>query len=685
MKFRIFLIVIALIICCNDSDSNEKEYQKTNLVNSNINSARDNSKIIDKRKEDLERAYEITQQFKDEYSKINQLQIIAREFYELGDHNRYKQIHERALKFFKSIPDSLEMAKTYSQLGIFHRHKQPDSAYKNFYEADKIYTSIENQKKYDPEDYAFRHGKVLLDLAKLRQRVKDYTESEYLSIKALEKFEISGNRSYIPLAYRNLGVVAKYTGRHKDAVSYHLKVIESSRNTEKDTLYATLSYNNIGTVYKAMGNYKEAEKYYNKALSYKNFLSIRPKRYARLLDNLAYVKFLANHEDEDAYNLFMESFKIRDSLNDRVGLSTVNLHLAEFYKSKDEDTIAKSYAFKAKELSSKENNMSELLESYRLISEVSKSNEGLAYANRYIKLNDSLVQEERLFKDKFARIKFETDQIAEQNLKISRENEQISRENDILFVVVVSITVLFVMIYVIVKQKQHNKELLFAQEQQETNQEIYRLLLNQQVKLEEGRQMEQQRMSEELHDGVLSRLFGVRLSLDGLNQRANDGFTDARTKYIEELKSIEKEIRLISHDLGTETLSPDIAYIESVESLISDLCVAHKMDFDFVNDENIDWEEIDDEKKVNLIRILQESLQNIFKHAKATSVKINFKYIDNNIKLIITDNGIGFKSTKVKRGIGLKNITSRVSQMSGVVDFISNQGSGTKVSVSIPV
>ncbi|MBW1298243.1 sensor histidine kinase, partial [Aquimarina litoralis] len=142
---------------------------------------------------------------------------------------------------------------------------------------------------------------------------------------------------------------------------------------------------------------------------------------------------------------------------------------------------------------------------------------------------------------------------------------------------------------------------------------------------------------------------------------------------------------LISHDLGTETLSPDIAYVDVVESLVSDLCTVHKMEFEFANDENIDWEVVDDQKKVNLFRIIQESLQNIFKHAKAKSVKINFDFVDDKINLTILDDGIGFKSSKVKRGIGLKNITSRVTQMNGVVDFISNQDAGTKVSVGIPI
>jgi signal transduction histidine kinase len=59
--------------------------------------------------------------------------------------------------------------------------------------------------------------------------------------------------------------------------------------------------------------------------------------------------------------------------------------------------------------------------------------------------------------------------------------------------------------------------------------------------------------------------------------------------------------------------------------------------------------------------------------------------VDSTINLTILDDGIGFKTNKVKKGIGLKNITSRVSQMNGEVKFLSNEDSGTTVSVHVPI
>ncbi|UZO80756.1 sensor histidine kinase [Aquimarina sp. ERC-38] len=581
------------------------------------------------------------------------------------------------LNISKELGDSLGIAKAYSNLGIYYRYKNIDSAYKNFHEAEKIYQILDKSIKSGFTDFEFDYGKVLLDLAKLSRKVKDYTRSEDLTIRAIEKFETSNKPEYLPLSYTNLGSTSKYLGRYEDAVEYYLQAIEVAKNTGKEQLYNVLSNNNVGTVYKSTKNFTNAKKYYEKALNNKEFLKDNAKWKASLMDNMAYVNFLSNNL-ENIPEAFYKTLKIRDSINDKVGLITNNLHLAEYYKTILNDSLAQSFALTAKDLAKELENNEELLQSYQLLADVSPSEEGLQYAKKYIALNDSLIQEERAFRDKFARIRFETDQAEEKIV-------QMSRTNQVLLVSLVLISMLSALGYTIFKQRRKNIELEFEQQQQETNQEIYRLLLTQQTKLEEGRKLEQQRMSEELHDGVLGRLFGVRLSLDGINQRTNDEHNEIRQKYNQELKDIEKEIRLISHDLGTETLAKDIAYVDVVESLISELCEVHKIKFEFKYEEHIDWKKVPDPKKISLFRIIQESLQNIFKHANATKINVEFKFVDNEIKLTVKDNGVGFKEDKVKKGIGLKNITSRVKQMNGVVDFTSKSGVGTQVSVEIPL
>ena len=84
-----------------------------------------------------------------------------------------------------------------------------------------------------------------------------------------------------------------------------------------------------------------------------------------------------------------------------------------------------------------------------------------------------------------------------------------------------------------------------------------------------------------------------------------------------------------------------------------------------------------DSFKIQFIRILQEVMTNINKHAKASLVKIHYRQSKKYIIIIISDNGIGFNSKKIKRGLGLNNIETRVQYLQGHYRITSKINKGT--------
>ncbi|MGN6494751.1 MAG: sensor histidine kinase [Agriterribacter sp.] len=94
-------------------------------------------------------------------------------------------------------------------------------------------------------------------------------------------------------------------------------------------------------------------------------------------------------------------------------------------------------------------------------------------------------------------------------------------------------------------------------------------------------------------------------------------------------------------------------------------------------------ERLTHEQKLVLYRIIQEQLNNIIKHAAAKKVTITLS-LDaiEQVHLIIHDNGRGFDQSKVKAGIGLRNITSRIQALKGHVDIQSIPGLGCKLTAS---
>jgi two-component system sensor histidine kinase UhpB len=86
-----------------------------------------------------------------------------------------------------------------------------------------------------------------------------------------------------------------------------------------------------------------------------------------------------------------------------------------------------------------------------------------------------------------------------------------------------------------------------------------------------------------------------------------------------------------------------------------------------------------------IYRIVQEQINNISKHAKAKTIIIHLKAKDAHLNLSITDDGVGFDTTKKDNGIGLRNIQSRVEFYSGNMNIISSPGQGCRLEVTIPL
>ena len=208
-------------------------------------------------------------------------------------------------------------------------------------------------------------------------------------------------------------------------------------------------------------------------------------------------------------------------------------------------------------------------------------------------------------------------------------------------------------------------------------------MLSQQDKVDEARTQEKKRISEELHDGVLGRLFGTRLSLDSINFKDGKEAMMTRANYIGQLKTIEEDIRKISHELNTDFVSGS-GFMDIVSELIENQTQAYGLEYDFNYTDDISWDSVSNKTKINIYRIIQESMQNIYKHANAKAIKISISLEKTVICLEIIDDGEGFDTSKSKKGIGLKNMTSRVEDINGNITFTSQSGNGTTVNVKIP-
>ena len=139
----------------------------------------------------------------------------------------------------------------------------------------------------------------------------------------------------------------------------------------------------------------------------------------------------------------------------------------------------------------------------------------------------------------------------------------------------------------------------------------------------------------------------------------------------------------MSHELNSDFVNQS-GYYDMVKTLIETQMTAYNIKYSFEADSSISWDSLNNKIKIHLYRILQETMQNIYKHAKATKVDIAFGLEKNTLTLKIIDNGVGFDQTKSKSGIGLKNITDRLKEINAKFKVLSKTDQGTSIFITVP-
>lgn len=241
--------------------------------------------------------------------------------------------------------------------------------------------------------------------------------------------------------------------------------------------------------------------------------------YSYIINTIAYSKFKLN--DPKALPLLNEVLQISESTKFIPTQVEANTHLGEYYLAKNDTLNANSYFIVAQKLAHKNQIFEDELKILRFLA-LANPKKTTYYSSRFIQLSDSLQSVERATRDKFARIEFETNEVTSNNKVVQAENNKLSRQ--LLFIALFSLLFLLVIFLWIRMNAQKNKsrELLLKQEQQKANEVIYQLMLDQQQKIEEGKNIEKLRISQELHDGVMGKLSSIRLNLYVLNKKTDE-------------------------------------------------------------------------------------------------------------------------------------------------------------------
>ncbi|MEZ4852947.1 ATP-binding protein [Flavobacterium sp.] len=613
----------------------------------------------------LDSAVVLVNQISDSDSlKIKNLFKVSNRYFQLFKFENYKQTTQQILRLATQQNDSVALAKANYYLGDYYFSKtQNDSAYYYYLNSDKIY------QKLGIKD--FNSGNAVLHKAYVLLYEKDYIGSENEAINALNIAREIEDNELIYECYSHLALTLTESKDYSKGLEYNFKALYQIDKVDLKnyiSIYKAHTNNSIGNIYLKTNNFEEAKKYFSNGLKIKKIRTLQPVVFASLLDYYAYANFKTN---QPCINDFKEALAVRDSINDVNGKINSRIHIAEYFLENKDTAQAFKYNNEAYTLAKKANYNQDVLTTLNLFTEIAPK-EGLQYAKEYIKLTDSLQEQERNSRNKFARIEYETDEIIGEKKALSEEKTRILLGS-------VGTIFIVILLYVVLYQQSKQKEIKLVNEQQRINENIYQLMLNQQTKLEEVRTLEKKRIARELHDGIMNKLSSIRFNLFALSRNPDQVTIEKSLRHIEELHNVEKEIRIISHDLSNDVFDTNKNFRFVLEELLRQQQKAYKTDCNYYISEEIPWESIATKVKLNLYRILQESLNNINKHANATKITIDISIFNTKLAVTIIDNGKGFDTHKVKKGIGIQNMNERAKDCNVELIINSEIGKGTTI------
>lgn len=518
----------------------------------------------------------------------------------------------------------------------------------------------------------------------IKNNESDYNAAIQLYLKSLKISEKNG-LSQKSITLKNLGNLFLYQRDTLQAIRYYK---EDYQFTNKKELIAEHfgSCNNLGVI---LRNRKpdSSQYYFNKSLSIANQLGNKQWQYDVHI-NLSLL-YMSNNKYKNYNKALLHLNAVKKLIHD-IGDSSLYFlyyyNLGGYYFKQKQYPKAINNYLKAEKIAQnpiirfehKITLMNHLKDALEKNGDYEKAYQ---YQKIYHKLNDSIFSIEKSKNINEIITKYEVGKKNNQILLLNQQKKFQEKKSKL--VLISSLLCIFILIgflYFGYKRSQFQKKLRHQENiyhQQEKEKLLQDQKLNEMSALIKGQDFERNRIAKDLHDGVAGDLAGIKFLLAKENVDLNNKNLE---KIQENISVVFQEIRQISHNLSINNLKD-----KSLKNLLLDLEATSRARNEFNFDVHIYPEDALDDlseiRKINIYRILQELLNNISKHAKATEVELSINRHLNDINIIITDNGIGFNIDK--KGVGLKNIQERLETISGEINIQSDLDKGTSIIIEL--
>lgn len=578
-----------------------------------------------------------------------------------GDARKSITVIDGVLARKNKIKDSFLLGGLYLKKGGGYFVLDAQKAIENYTLAIENF-SKEKDSIYIADAYLFR-GQAYSNIGAYVPAGNDF-KTAYTYYEKLKDYE------YMLYAQQGNIIMYSQNGFYKKAIAEREnlinKIIELKLNQYLSREYAnqSIDYKKIGNKKKQIQSLLEAKR----ILLAGNHEYIKIDHFIEIYSKLA--TFYANEYNFNEAEYYLSQLaKFKNKMgSDRINkINYYNAFASYYFQVKEYD----SAAFYAKKLlkNTKELNHSEAtMDAFLLLSNILEKNNdyknSLFYKNAYLKINDSIRSSAATNALAYYQTLYETEK-KEKELALKNANiNSLKAKNSNLKKTGLFISLLILLLFVLGYLYGNKKNLEAKRKLQEKfSQEI---LLSQ--------EKERKRISSDLHDAVGQRLLILK---NKLRASKDSSALKMVEETIEEARTISKNLYPFQlQELGiTRAILQNISQIDENTNLF----ISSEID-------NID-DVLPKEKEVNLYRIIQESLNNIIKHAQAKAGKVVIRKTPEFIHITIKDNGIGFEFQRkiYENSLGLKTLLERTKYLNGQVLVYSKKGEGTQLDFKIPI
>lgn len=536
---------------------------------------------------------------------------------------------------------------------------------------DDYLNNAKNSKKIN---YKLGEAQSYSNLSLVYYYQGNYQNDLKYSLKAIEIYEKINNQEKLALEYGELGFRMKKTNLQKGI--YYMQKAKNISEKNKFQKPLLSIYNNYGYLKELSSDYDSALYYYKKGLFIKEKIN-DSIGLPYSLNNIALI-YIKQKKYSVSLKLLERAYQIRIKLKDQTGIAENYFYFGDLNFSQGK--YAEAIIFYNKSLDiAKNNNYLDLIKNcFHVIAQsyekLGNTKESLSNFKKYIQYKDSILNKETNTKIAELEIQFET---TKKEKQIIQQQAEAKQKNTYL----IGLSALALLISLV-------GFLIYKQQKQKNQQQEQEFVLKSAIeKIESQNKLQEQRLSisRDLHDNIGSQLTFIISSVDGIKY----GFDITNAKLnakLNHISSFANETIVELRDTIWAMNSNEISF-EDLEVRINNFIEKakisqEKISFSFAIEDNLKSQKLSSVEGMNIYRTIQEAVNNSLKYAKASIITINAKKQENETKITISDNGIGFNESEIEKGNGLNNMKKRIEEIGG--RFILNSANGgTKIDIFI--